>query len=69
MGFDGKLHTATDFTPYSNLSLWDTFRTQNQLIEMLAPKVAHDIDLSILAIARQQGWLPRWFLGTGRATS
>ncbi len=64
MGFDGKLHTATDFTPYSNLSLWDTFRTQNQLIEMLAPTVAHDIDLSILAIARQDGWLPRWFLGT-----
>ena len=64
MGFDGKLHTATDFTPYSNLSLWDTFRTQNQLIEMLAPMVAHDIDLSVLAIARQDGWLPRWFLGT-----
>ena len=64
MGFDGKLHTAKDFTPYSNLSLWDTFRTQNQLIEMLAPRVAHDIDLSILEIARQQGWLPRWFLGT-----
>jgi predicted alpha-1,2-mannosidase len=64
MGFDGKMHTAKDFTPYSNLSLWDTFRTQNQLIEMLAPTVAHDIDLSILEIARQQGWLPRWFLGT-----
>jgi len=64
MGFDGKLQMAKDFTPYSNLSLWDTFRTQNQLIEMLAPSVAHDIDLSILAIARQQGWLPRWFLGT-----
>lgn len=64
MGFNGKLHTATDFTPYSNLSLWDTFRTQNQLVEMLAPTVAHDIDLSILAIAGQQGWLPRWFLGT-----
>ena len=64
MGFDGKLHTAKDFTPYSNLSLWDTFRTQNQLVEMLAPTVAHDIDLSILEIARQQGWLPRWFLGT-----
>ncbi len=64
MGFDGKLHTAKDFTPYSNFSLWDTFRTQNQLVEMLAPTVAHDVDLSILAIARQQGWLPRWFLGT-----
>jgi predicted alpha-1,2-mannosidase len=64
MGFDGKLHTAKDFTPYSNLSLWDTFRTQNQLVEMLAPMVAHNVDLSILAIARQDGWLPRWFLGT-----
>ncbi len=64
LGFDGKLHMANNFIPYSNLSLWDTFRTQNQLIEMLAPTVAHDIDLSILAIARQQGWLPRWFLGT-----
>ncbi len=64
MGFDGKPHTAKDFTPYSNFSLWDTFRTQNQLVEMLAPTVAHDIDLSILAIARQDRWLPRWFLGT-----
>ena len=64
MGFDGKLHTAKDFTPYSNFSLWDTFRTQNQLVEMLAPMVAHDIDVSILEIARQDGWLPRWFLGT-----
>ncbi len=64
MGFDGKPHMAKDFTAYSNLSLWDTFRTQNQLTEMLAPTVAHDIDLSILAIARQDGWLPRWFLGT-----
>ncbi len=64
MGFDGKLHRAEDFTPYSNLSLWDTFRTQNQLVELLAPLVARDVDLSILAIARQDGWLPRWFLGT-----
>jgi predicted alpha-1,2-mannosidase len=64
MGFDGKLRTADGFTPYSNLSLWDTFRTQNQLVEMLDPTVARDIDLSILEIARQDGWLPRWFLGT-----
>lgn len=63
MGFDGKLRTANGFTPYSNLSLWDTFRTQNQLVEMLDPSVAHNVYLSILAIARQDGWLPRWFLG------
>jgi predicted alpha-1,2-mannosidase len=62
MGFDGKVRDANGFTPYSNLSLWDTYRTQNELTEMLEPKVAHDVDLSILAIGRQDGWLPRWFL-------
>jgi len=63
LGFDGTVHRADGFTPYSNLSLWDTYRTQNQLIELLAPHVARDVDLSILAIARQDGWLPRWYLG------
>nr|WP_239452098.1 GH92 family glycosyl hydrolase [Frondihabitans sp. PAMC 28766] len=62
VGADKKIHTATDYTPYSNFSLWDTFRTQNQLLEMLVPNVAHDIDLSILAIAREGGALPRWYL-------
>lgn len=62
VGADKKIHTADDYTPYSNLSLWDTFRTQNQLLEMLVPKVAHDIDMSILAIAREGGALPRWYL-------
>ena len=34
-----------------NLSLWDTFRTQNQLLELLAPDVARDVALSVLADA------------------
>jgi predicted alpha-1,2-mannosidase len=63
LGYDGTLRTATNFTPYSNFSLWDTYRTQNQLIELLAPQVARDIDLSVLAVGQQQGALPRWFLG------
>ena len=63
-GLTASCTRPSDFTPYSNFSLWDTFRTQNQLVEMLAPMVAHDIDVSILEIARQDGWLPRWFLGT-----
>ncbi len=37
MGFDGKIRHADGFTPYSNLSLWDTYRTQNELTEMLEP--------------------------------
>jgi predicted alpha-1,2-mannosidase len=62
VGADKKIHTAAGYAPYSNFSLWDTFRTQNQLLEMLVPKVAHDIDMSILAIAREGGALPRWYL-------
>ncbi|MFB7668774.1 GH92 family glycosyl hydrolase [Kitasatospora sp. NPDC056138] len=61
-GADGRVHTATDWTPYANFSLWDTSRTQNQLLELLTPAVARDIDLSVLAIHRESGWLPRWSL-------
>ncbi|MFG1665121.1 GH92 family glycosyl hydrolase [Streptomyces sp. Y7] len=61
-GFDGKTHLASDFTPYQNLSLWDTHRPQNQLLQMLQPKVARDVALSVVAIGRDGGWLPRWSL-------
>jgi predicted alpha-1,2-mannosidase len=61
-GFDNAVHTAAGFTPYQNLSLWDTYRPQNQLLEMLQPQVARDVALSVLAIGRDGGWLPRWAL-------
>jgi predicted alpha-1,2-mannosidase len=61
-GFDGKIHQATDYTPYANFSLWDTYRTQNQLLELLYPQVARNIDLSLLAVYQQGGALPRWQL-------
>src|SRR5262245_17167428 len=61
-GWDGAVHTATDYTPRQNFSLWDTYRPQNQLLEMLQPQVARDDDLSLLAIGREGGWLPRWAL-------
>ncbi|MCX4480505.1 GH92 family glycosyl hydrolase [Streptomyces cellulosae] len=61
-GFDGKVHTADGFTPYQNLSLWDTHRPQNQLLQLLEPKVARDVALSVVAIGRDGGWLPRWSL-------
>ncbi|MFL6075428.1 MAG: GH92 family glycosyl hydrolase, partial [Mycobacteriales bacterium] len=61
-GFDGRVHTADGYTPYQTFSLWDTYRPQNQLLEMLQPQVARDVDLSVLAIGRDGGWLPRWAL-------
>ncbi|MGP3925529.1 GH92 family glycosyl hydrolase [Streptomyces sp. 8N616] len=62
VGFDEKVHTASGFTPYQNLSLWDTYRPQNQLLELLEPQVARDVALSVVAIGRDGGWLPRWAL-------
>ncbi|RSM42471.1 alpha-mannosidase [Amycolatopsis balhimycina DSM 5908] len=61
-GFDGNVHTASGYTPYQNFSLWDTYRPQNQLLEMLEPQVARDVALSVVAIGRDGGWLPRWAL-------
>ena len=61
-GWDGADHVAQGYTPRQNFSLWDTYRPQNQLLEILAPDVARDSYLSVLAIGREGGWLPRWAL-------
>ena len=62
IGFDGQVHTAAGYTPYQNFSLWDTYRPQNQLLQLLEPRVARDVALSVVAIGRDGGWLPRWAL-------
>ncbi|KGN38656.1 GH92 family glycosyl hydrolase [Knoellia subterranea] len=61
-GWDGQIHTSDGWTARQNFSLWDTYRPQNQLLEILEPDVARDSYLSILAIGREGGWLPRWAL-------
>ncbi|HEX6356722.1 GH92 family glycosyl hydrolase [Actinophytocola sp.] len=61
-GFDKQVHTAQGYTPYQNFSLWDTYRPQNQLLEILEPQVARDVAVSIVASGREGGWLPRWAL-------
>ena len=59
-GYDGLLHRADDWTYHEYFSLWDTYRTQNQLLALLRPARARDIARSVLAIHEQGGWLPRW---------
>lgn len=61
-GFDNVVRTASGYTPYQTFSLWDTYRAQNQLVALLEPQVARDQALSLLAIDRELGWLPRWSL-------
>jgi predicted alpha-1,2-mannosidase len=63
-GWDQKEHRATGFTYYQNWSLWDTYRTQAQLLSLLAPGEARDMALSVLRIDAESGWLPKWGYGT-----
>jgi predicted alpha-1,2-mannosidase len=60
MGFDGKVHTADGFRFYSDMSLWDTFRTLHPLLVLLAPEYQRDFIVSMLAMAEQGGYLPKW---------
>ncbi|MCF3124418.1 GH92 family glycosyl hydrolase [Streptomyces arenae] len=63
-GWDQKTHRAKGFTYYQNWSLWDTYRTQAQLLALLAPRESRDMALSVLKIDEESGWLPKWGYGT-----
>ena len=63
-GYDNAIHTAKGWTYYEYFSLWDTYRSQNQLLALLRPERARDIARSVLAIDAQGGWLPRWGYAT-----
>ncbi|WP_262057112.1 GH92 family glycosyl hydrolase [Streptomyces sp. STR69] len=63
-GWDQKIHHAKGFTYYQNWSLWDTYRTQSQLLALLAPREARDMAISVIRIDEESGWLPKWGYGT-----
>jgi predicted alpha-1,2-mannosidase len=63
-GWDGKVHPGDGSTYYQNWSLWDTYRTQQQLLSLLAPRESRDMALSLLRVAQQSGQLPRWGYAT-----
>ncbi|WP_406334994.1 GH92 family glycosyl hydrolase [Streptomyces sp. NBC_00203] len=63
-GWDQKIHRVQGFTYYQNWSLWDTYRTQSQLLSLLAPREARDMAISVIRIGEESGWLPKWGYGT-----
>ncbi|MGW1468600.1 GH92 family glycosyl hydrolase [Streptomyces sp. NPDC002308] len=63
-GWDQKIHQAKGFTYYQNWSLWDTYRTQAQLLSLLAPRESRDMAISVIKIDEESGWLPKWGYGT-----
>ncbi|MDF6017230.1 GH92 family glycosyl hydrolase [Streptomyces sp. JH34] len=63
-GWDQEIHRAKGFTYYQNWSLWDTYRTQAQLLSLLAPHESRDMAISVIKIDEDSGWLPKWGYGT-----
>lgn len=54
---------------YSDLSIWDTFRTVHPLYNLILWDKNPEILSSILLMADQDGYLPRWASGAGNANS
>ncbi|UJH67058.1 GH92 family glycosyl hydrolase [Allomuricauda sp. SCSIO 65647] len=53
---------AKGWEVYSTLSLWDTFRAENPLLNILQPERVNDIIKSMLMYYDEQGRLPVWTL-------
>ncbi len=62
LGFDDQIHQVpAGHHQYTNLSLWDVYRSQLPLLELVEPGVAHDVLVSLLDDAAQNhGVIPRW---------
>ncbi|HET9143685.1 GH92 family glycosyl hydrolase, partial [Actinophytocola sp.] len=61
IGFDGRIRTAErGHAVYTNFSGWDTYRSQMQLLSLIAPDEAADVVRSMMLYAEQGGAWDRW---------
>jgi predicted alpha-1,2-mannosidase len=58
MGMDGKVHRADGYDFYGSFSCWDTYRSQHPFLTLVAPDHVNDFLKSIVAKARDFGWMP-----------
>ncbi len=64
MGYDGQVHNTSGRVQYANFSGWDIYRSEAQLLGMLAPNEASDMAQSLLNDYQQGGTFPRWGVTT-----
>ncbi|MFI5137846.1 MAG: GH92 family glycosyl hydrolase [Sphingobacteriales bacterium] len=63
-GMDQKVHTADGFNYYTVFSLWDTYRAEDPLLNLIDRKRTLDFVKSFLAMYEQGGLLPVWPLAS-----
>ncbi|KRD61265.1 alpha-mannosidase [Flavobacterium sp. Root935] len=61
-GQDLKIHTLDSGTYYTVFSLWDTYRAQMPLIDLISPSKTNEFINSLLLKYQQGGLLPMWDL-------
>lgn len=61
-GLDHNIHEAKDFTNYTIFSLWDTYRAEHPLLNLLKPECNADMVESMIKHQEQSvhGMLPIW---------
>jgi predicted alpha-1,2-mannosidase len=69
IGMDQQVRTAAGFTPYATFSGWDIYRSEMPLLAILFPDRTSDMVASLLAAARESGWLPKWSLANGHTNT
>ena len=63
MGADFKIYNNPNGKQhYSSFSVWDTYRTQAQLLAMIFPKESSEMMQSLVNFAEQSGGYGRWIL-------
>jgi predicted alpha-1,2-mannosidase len=63
LGFDGLTHDAGTRRYYTDLSLWDTFRTFHPLMNLIDPARNADFLQSLVLMYEQGGSIPKWPAG------
>ena len=63
-GNDMEIHQAEGFTNYTIFSLWDTYRAEHPLLNLIKPKQGADMAESMIRIQQQSALhlLPIWYL-------
>jgi predicted alpha-1,2-mannosidase len=65
---DGRLHRVASEPHYANFSEWDIYRSEIELVSLLAPHQAGAMIESLVDDGRQGGWLPKWAIVDGDAS-
>ena len=68
IGADGRVHRSRSQMQYANFSEWDVYRSEIQLVSLLAPHQAGAMVQSLVNDAEQGGWLPKWAIVDGDAS-